>query len=214
MHIPDGFVSGEINTAGYVISAAVGALALARARNDLGDRQIPLLGITAAFVFAAQMLNFPVAGGTSGHFLGSLLTAVMLGPLNAFLVNTVVLTIQCLLFADGGLTALGTNIFNMGLIGGIVAYCIFLAFKSILRRNRRGFLAASAIASWLSVVLASASCAVELALSSTSPLRVVLPAMVGVHSLIGIGEAVITTVVISMVLTSRPDLLASRLEAK
>lgn len=209
MHIPDGFVSGPVNVATYVASAAVCAWAVIRANKNLGERQVPLLGVTAAFIFAAQMFNFPIAGGTSGHFLGALLAAVLLGPLNACLIMALVLLIQCLGFADGGLTALGTNIFNMGIIGGIVCYWLFQALKSVLPKTRGGFLAAVAIAAWFSVVIASAVCALELAVSGTSPLKVALPAMSAVHALIGLGEAIITTVVISIVLASRPDLVAS-----
>ena len=209
MHIPDGLVSGPINAAAFVVSAATCGLAVVRANKTLGERQIPLLGVTAAFIFAAQMLNFPIAGGTSGHFLGALLACVLLGPLNAFLVMALVLAIQCLGFADGGLTALGTNIFNMGIIGGIVSYGLFQILKSVLPKTRGGFLAAVAVAAWFSVVLASAVCALELHFSGTSPLKIALPAMTAVHVLIGLGEAIITTIVISVVLASRPDLVAT-----
>lgn len=209
MHIPDGFVSGPVNVATYAASIAVCGLAVVRANKTIGERQVPLLGVTAAFVFAAQMLNFPIAGGTSGHFLGALLAAVLLGPLNACLIIALVLGIQCLAFADGGLTALGTNIFNMGIIGGIFCYYLFQALKAVLPKTRGGFLAAVAMAAWVSVVLASAVCALELAVSGTSPLAMALPAMTAVHVLIGLGEAIITTAVISVVLASRPDLVAT-----
>lgn len=209
MHIPDGFVSGPINIATYAGSIVVCGLAISRANKTMGERQVPLLGVTAAFIFAAQMLNFPIGGGTSGHFLGALLAAVLLGPLNACLIMALVLAIQCLAFADGGLTALGTNIFNMGIVGGIGCYYLFQSLKAVLPKTRGGFLAAVAIAAWISVVLASAVCALELSISGTSPLSVVLPTMIGLHALIGIGEAIITTVVISTVLASRPDLVAS-----
>ena len=209
MHIPDGLVSGPINIATYVASAAVCGLAVVRANRTIGERQIPLLGVTAAFVFAAQMLNFPIAGGTSGHFLGAVLAAVLLGPLNACLIMALVLAIQCLFFGDGGLTALGTNIFNMGIVGGIVCYWLFRTLKFVLPKTRGYFLAAVAIASWSSVVLGSAVCALELAFSGTSPLKIALPAMVGIHTLIGLGEAVITVVVVSVVLASRPDLVTA-----
>ena len=209
MHIPDGFVSGPINIATYLVSIAVCGLAVVRANKTMGERQVPLLGVTAAFIFAAQMLQFPVAGGTSGHFLGAILAAVLLGPLNACLIMALVLAIQCLGFADGGLTALGTNIFNMGIIGGIVCYWLFRALKFILPKTRVGFLASVAIAAWSSVVLASAVCALELAISGTSPLKIALPAMAGIHALIGLGEAIITVVVLNVVLASRPDLVAT-----
>ena len=210
MHIPDGFVSSQINAATFIAAAGVGAFAVAKAKKTLKDKQIPLLGITAAFVFAAQMLNFPVAGGTSGHFLGALLAVLLLGPLNGFLVMCIVLITQCLLFADGGIVSLGTNIFNMGIVAGLGGYFIYRFFIFILPllfARGRWMMPSVAAASWLSVVAASAVCSLELALSGTSPLSVVLPAMVGVHSLIGIGEAIITVGVVSAVFAARPELI-------
>jgi cobalt/nickel transport system permease protein len=207
MHIPDGFVSNQIAGAAYVISAGAVALALERAKHSLDERQVPLLGVTAAFIFAAQMLNFPVAGGTSGHFLGGVLAAILLGPLPAILVMTLVLLIQCLVFADGGLTALGANVFNMGVVAAGAGYLIFRGLLLLLPKNRSGFLAAAGIASWLSVVLAAAVCALELAWSGVSPLKLVFSAMVIVHALIGIGEALITAAVLGMVLAVRRDLI-------
>jgi cobalt/nickel transport system permease protein len=207
MHIPDGLVSAPINVATAVAAAGVGAAAVARARRTLGEKQVPILGVSAAFVFAAQMLNFPVAAGTSGHFLGALLVALLLGPLNGLLVMAVVLVIQALLFADGGLTALGTNIFNMGIVGGLGGFGLFRLLTLLLPRRKGPFIAAAAVAAWFSVVLAASACAVELALSGTSPLAVALPAMAGVHLLIGIGEGIISAVVISLMVGVRPDLV-------
>jgi len=222
MHIPDGFVSSQINAATFIAAAGVGAFAVVKAKKTLKDKQIPLLGITAAFVFAAQMLNFPVAGGTSGHFLGALLAALLLGPLNGFLVMCIVLITQCLLFADGGIAALGTNIFNMGIVAGLGGYFIYRFFIFILpllfsgghqgedpnrTAKNRWMMPSVSAASWLSVVAASTVCSFELALSGTSPLSIVLPAMVGVHSLIGIGEAIITVGVVSVVFSARPELI-------
>jgi cobalt/nickel transport system permease protein len=207
MHIPDGFVCGEVNAATAAVSLGACGLALVRANRTLGERQVPLLGVTAAFIFAAQMINFPVTGGTSGHYLGAVLAAILLGPLNACLIMAIVLLIQCLGFADGGITALGSNILNMGVVGGGGGYLLFRAVVGILPRTRTSFLAATAMASWFSVVLASACCAVELGLSGTSPLAIALPAMAGVHALIGIGEAIITVMVVSTVLAARPDLI-------
>ena len=140
MHIPDGFLSAPVYVAGFAVSGAVCAVAVARANRRLGEREVPLLGMTAAFIFAAQMLNFPVAGGTSGHFLGATLAAVLLGPLNACLVMAIVLLIQCLGFADGGLTTLGANLFNMGIVGAVGGWLLFRALRAILPRSRRGFL--------------------------------------------------------------------------
>jgi cobalt/nickel transport system permease protein len=184
-------------------------VAAARAGRTLGDRQTPLLGMTAAFLFAAQMLNFPVAGGTSGHFMGAVLAALLLGPLNACLVMAVVLAIQALVFSDGGVTALGSNLFNMGLVGGFGGWLVFAGVRAALPRARGVFLAAAGLGAWVSVVAAASACAVELALSGTSPLAVVLPAMAGIHAVIGLGEALITVTVLSTVLAVRPDLVAA-----
>ncbi len=208
MHIPDGFLSGPVNLAGYAVSASVVGVALARARRTLDERQTPMLGVTAAFVFAAQMLNFPILGGTSGHFLGAALAAILLGPLNACLVMALVLIVQCFGFGDGGLTAVGSNLFNMGVIGVMCAWLVFVALKRLRPDSRAMTLAAAAAASWCSVVAAAAACAAELAISGTAPLIVVMPAMVGVHALTGIGEAVITVAALSLVLETRPDLLS------
>lgn len=207
MHIPDGLISAPINIATAMVATGVGAAAVTRARRTLGEKNVPILGVSAAFVFAAQMLNFPVAAGTSGHFLGALLVALLLGPLNGFLVIAVVLVIQSLLFADGGLTALGTNIFNMGIVGGLGGYGLFRLMTLVLPRRRGVFVASAAVSAWFSVVLAASVCAVELALSGTSPLKLALPAMAGVHVLIGIGEAIISAVVVSLMLGVRPDLV-------
>lgn len=207
MHIPDGFVSNGVNAATFAITTAVCAVAVSRAEKTLGEKQVPLMGITAAFIFAAQMLNFPVVAGTSGHFLGALMAALLVGPLNACLVMAVVLVIQCLLFADGGITSIGTNIFNMGIAGGLGGWAVFKLIKAFGPGTRGWYFIAAAVASWLSIVLSASCCAVELALSGTAPLSVALPAMAGVHAVIGIGEAIITTTVISVVVAVRPDLI-------
>lgn len=209
MHIPDGFLDTKTLISTAVVAGGAVSYGIKKANEKLGEKQVPLLGLTAAFIFAAQMLNFPVAGGTSGHFLGAVLAAILLGPWMACLVMTVVLAIQCLGFADGGLTALGANVFNMGVVGGIVCYYIFLAIRRILPKTKSSYLSAVAIVSWFSLVVSSSFCAVELAVSGTSPLTVALPAMAGVHMLIGIGEAIITVGVVSLVLASRPDLVVT-----
>jgi cobalt/nickel transport system permease protein len=205
MHLPDGFISGPINLACAAIAVGAIALALARIRSTLAEHQVPLLGMTAAFVFAAQMLNFPVAGGTSGHFLGATFALVVLGPWAACLVLSLVLIVQCLLFADGGLTALGTNIVNMGVVG-VVVPALALALGRLLPRSRGASLAVIGVASWLSVLAASAACAFQLGFSG-HPVGPVLTAMLGVHAVIGVGEALITVAVVSSVLAARPELL-------
>ena len=210
MHIPDGFLDAKTWIAASGISAGTVTYALYAVRQKLDEKMIPLLGVVAAFIFAAQMLNFPVAGGTSGHFLGALMACILLGPWMGFLAMVLVLVIQALVFADGGLTALGANVFNMGIIAGLACYYMFYYFKALLAKKmaeKSAIMASSAIFAWISVVLASIYCALELAVSGTVPLHVVLPAMVGVHAIIGIGESIITTSVVSLVLATRPDLV-------
>jgi cobalt/nickel transport system permease protein len=209
MHIPDGFLSNGINASTFVISAGACAYAVKKVNQNFGEREVPLMGVTAAFIFAAQMINFPVAGGTSGHFLGAVFSSVLLGPWASLLIMATVLIVQCLGFADGGLTALGSNVFNMGVVGALGGYAIFYILYALLKRSRKGFFAALAISTWLSIVMGASAAAIELAISGTSPLRVALPAMTGIHAIIGIGEAIITITAISLILKTRPDLVAS-----
>ncbi len=209
MHIPDGFVDVPVAVVTGAVSLAAVAISVKKVTRQLTERTVPLLGVTAAFVFAAQMLNFPVAGGTSGHFLGAMLVAVLLGPYASVVVITAVLAVQGLVMADGGISALGANVFNMAVVGGMGAYLIFAGLKRLLPKNASGYFFSVAIASWFSVTLASAACAIELAVSGTVPLSVALPAMVSVHMIIGIGEALITSAVVAAVLASRPDLVRS-----
>jgi cobalt/nickel transport system permease protein len=207
MHVPDGFVDIPTAVAAGALSLGVVGLSVKKATRRLNERTVPLLGVTAAFVFAAQMLNFPIAGGTSGHFLGAVFVAVLLGPYAAVIVLTAVLAVQALVMADGGITALGVNVLNMAVIGGVLGYLAFIGLKRLLPKTVTGYFFSVAIASWFSVVLASAACAVELALSGTMPLSVALPAMTSVHMVIGIGEALITSTVVAAVLATRPDLV-------
>jgi cobalt/nickel transport system permease protein len=207
MHIPDGFLSNGINVATFVISAGACTYGVKRVNRNFGEREVPLMGVTAAFIFAAQMINFPVAGGTSGHFLGGVFSSVLLGPWASLLIMIIVLAVQCLGFADGGLTAIGSNIFNMGVIGALGGYVIFLLIYTLLQKNPKGFFIALAISSWFSVVMGASAAAIELAISGTSPLKVALPAMAGIHAIIGIGESIITTTAVSLILKTRPDLV-------
>jgi cobalt/nickel transport system permease protein len=208
VHIPDGFLSPEVAAATGVVAGGAVAIGLRRAEATLDERRAPLLGVTAAFVFAAQMLNFPVAGGTSGHVLGAALATVLLGPWLACLVLAVVLVVQAFLFADGGVSALGANVLNMGVLGALGAGLVLAAARRVLPPTRRAFLASTGVAAWLTVVVGAAACSVELAISGTVPLGTVLPAMLGVHVLIGVGEAVVTVAAVSAVLAARPDLVA------
>jgi cobalt/nickel transport system permease protein len=208
MHIPDGFLDARTAIAAAAVSATSLAIALPAVRRQLPPSKVPLLGLTAAFVFAAQMLNFPVGGGTSGHLVGGVLVTALLGPAAATVVMTAVLLTQCLLFADGGITALGANIFNMGVLAPC-AGAVLLAAVQRLSPGPRGRVLGAAFAGWASVVLASISCAGQLALAGTASWSVVLPAMVSVHAVIGVGEGAITALVLAALLRARPDLFAA-----
>ncbi|HWX22446.1 MAG TPA: energy-coupling factor ABC transporter permease [Candidatus Binatia bacterium] len=213
MHLPDGFL--DARTALLATGAAAGGvgIALRQVRNSLEPRQMPMLGLAAAFVFAAQMLNFPVAWGTSGHLVGGVLTAVLLGPSAAVLVMTCVLMVQCLMFADGGLMALGANVFNMGIVNVCSGYFVFRATRSLIRMEEsRATVFAAAFAGWFGTVLASISCAGQLALSKTVPWSLAFPAMANVHMIIGVGEGLATGLVVMAVLRTRPQLVAGARE--
>jgi len=207
MHIPDGFLSTEVALACAVPAAVCVGVGLKRANVELDERRVPLLGVTAAFIFAAQMLNFPVAGGTSGHFLGAALAAILLGPWLACLVMAVVLGVQAFVFADGGITALGANILDMGVIGALLVGGLMAAARRVAGRGRTALLAICAGGAWLAVMAGATTTALALAFSGTVPLGTVLPAMLGVHLLIGVGEAVVTVAAVSAVLATRPDLI-------
>ncbi len=209
MHIPDGFLSHSINAITFVISSGTCAYGVKRVNRTLGEREVPLMGVTAAFIFAAQMINFPVAGGTSGHFLGAVFSSVLLGPWPGLLIMTLVLIVQCFGFADGGLTALGSNIFNMGIIGSLGGYGIFFLIYTLLQKSRKGFFIALSISAWFSIVMGASAVAIELAISGTSPFKIVLPTMIGIHAMIGMGESIITTTAVSLILKTRPDLVKS-----
>ncbi|GIU98697.1 MAG: hypothetical protein KatS3mg014_0313 [Actinomycetota bacterium] len=209
MHIPDGFINAGTSAAAGVASAGGVGFALRRAAANLEDRQAPLAGLVAAFVFAAQMLNFPVAAGTSGHLLGGVLASVLVGPWAGAVCITLVLLVQGLFFADGGLSALGLNVLNMAIVGALGGYAVFAGLRRVLPRRRSGVVAGSAAAAFTSVVLAAVAFSVEYAIGGVSnvPAGAVLAAMAGVHILIGIGEAVITAATVSAVLAVRPDLV-------
>ncbi len=207
MHIPDGFLDLKTSVAADALAVGALALALRDARQTLSPRRVPLLGLAAAFIFAGQMLNFPVAGGTSGHLVGAVLAATLLGPGGAVIALTAVLIVQCFVFADGGVLALGANVFNMGVVGALVGYALSRAARRALGGGLRGAVAAAAFASWVSTVLAAACCAGELAASGTVPWTTAFPAMTGVHMLIGVGEAVITALVLVAVGQAHPELI-------
>jgi cobalt/nickel transport system permease protein len=207
MHIPDGFLSLGVALVCWVLAAIGVGLALKRSGEAMGERQVPLMGVLAAFIFAAQMLNFTVAGGTSGHLIGGALAAILLGPWAGILTMTTVVAIQALLFQDGGLLVMGANILNMGIISTVVAYGVYRGAMALARDRRWGLFVGGFVAAWASVVIAAVATAIQLAFSGASPLTVALPAMAGVHVLIGIGEGLITVGALSFVATTRRDLL-------
>jgi cobalt/nickel transport system permease protein len=207
LHIPDGFLSPAVSIVGWALAVAAIAYALRRTRGQLGEKQIPLMGVLAAFIFAAQAINFPVAGGTSGHLLGGALAAVVMGPWAAALIMTSVIGVQALIFQDGGLLALGFNIVNMGILTAFTGHLVYQGLRKTLGEGRNSLLVAGAVGAWLSVMVGAAATAVELALSGASPLRIALPAMAGVHALIGVGEALITVGALAFIFATRRDLL-------
>lgn len=207
MHIPDGFLNMTTVAATGVASAGGLGVAVKMVANKIGEKQVPLMGMLAAFIFAAQMLNFPVAGGTSGHLIGGALAAILIGPWAGVIIMAAVLIAQSLIFQDGGLLALGANIFNMGVVAVFAAYFVNKAAVSIFDDSRQSRLIGAAAAGWASVMAASFAATIELALSGASPIGIVLPAMMGIHALIGIGEGLITVLVVSAVMASRADIL-------
>lgn len=207
MHIPDGFLNIATVATSYAVSTGSIGYALRQARKKLADKHVPLMGIMAAFIFAAQMLNFPIIGGTSGHLIGAALAAILLGPWAAVLIMTCVLIAQSLIFQDGGLLALGANILNMGIIASLTGYYLYSVTTRLRGTTRQGILFGSFIAAWGSVVLASTACAIELWVSGVVPIQIALPAMAGWHALIGVGEGLITMAVLSLVMATRGDLL-------
>lgn len=209
MHIPDGFLSFAVSILLWGISILVIGYALRRVSADLDEHKVPLMGVLAAAIFAGQMLNFTVVGGTSGHLMGAALATILLGPWAAILVMTTVVGIQALIFQDGGLLALGANIFNMGIIGVAVSYFVYRSLTRLFGSRAWSIPAAGFIAAWTSIELAALAVALQLALSGTSPANIAIPAMGGIHALIGIGEGLITVGALLVVRASRPDLLAA-----
>ncbi|MFH9859791.1 energy-coupling factor ABC transporter permease [Streptomyces sp. NPDC017202] len=209
MHVPDGFINAPTSAVTGVVAAGAIAVSLRGARRELDERTAPLAGLVAAFIFAVQMLNFPVAAGTSGHLLGGALAAILVGPFTGVLCVSVVLLMQGILFADGGLTALGVNITDMAVVTTVVAYAVFRALLKILPRGRRSVTVASFAAALLSVPAAALSFTLMYAVGGTTDVAIgkVATAMVGVHVLIGVGEAAITALTVGAVIAVRPDLV-------
>ncbi len=206
MHIPDGFVSLPVNLVNAGISLSLMGYALKKVSNDENHKEkLPLVSVFAAFVFAAQMLNFPVVSGTSGHLLGGFLASLIVGPWYSFILMSIVLFLQCFGFADGGVIALGSNIFNMAFIGGVFTYWIYIVVEKSFKIKRFNALLIGFF-SWFSVVLSAFFCSLELVLSNTSKPEMVFPAMLSIHALIGIGEALITVSVVGLIYKLMPEI--------
>jgi cobalt/nickel transport system permease protein len=207
MHIPDGFLSVLVSLVFWVISVVMVGVALRKTNQTLGERQVPLMGVLAAAIFAGQMLNFSVTGGTSGHLLGAAIATILMGPWPAVLVMTAVVSVQALLFQDGGILALGANIFNMAVVGVFVSYAVYRLLARLLKGQSWGVFASGFVAAWSSIFIAALSCALQLALSGASPANIAVPAMAAIHALIGVGEGLITTGALVFVSAARQDLL-------
>ncbi len=207
MHIPDGFLSVAVAAALWIATILIVALALRRVSADLGERQVPMMGVLAAAIFAGQMLNFPVAGGTSGHLLGAALATILMGPWAAIIIMTCVIGIQGLIFQDGGLLAMGANIFNMGIVGVVVTHFVYRSVRALAGGKAWGIFVGGFLSAWLSVVIAALITALELAISGTTPANLAVPAMGGIHVVIGIGEGLITVGALGFLYFVRPDLL-------
>ncbi|NDH84553.1 MAG: hypothetical protein EBY65_06710 [Acidimicrobiia bacterium] len=209
MHAPDGFLDPSVAAAMAIVAVIVLGKALRASEVELGDRRVPLAGVCAAFIFGAQMVNFPVASGTTGHLLGGALAAILLGPWVGSLVVAIVVVVQALVFADGGLTALGYNTVNMAVVPAFAGWALFRGFRRLLPRNVGGVVGAGALAAGVSVVLSAMAFSLQWLFGATAPVAfdTVFGAMVGVHVLIGVGEAVITGLVVAAVMASRPDLV-------
>ena len=207
MHIPDGFLSVPVSIILWIVSIIVIGYALKRVTADLGERQVPLMGVMAAAIFAGQMLNFAVAGGTSGHLIGAAIATLLLGPWAAMLVLTCVVSIQALIFQDGGMLVLGANIFNMAFIAVTVSYMVYRSVQTLAKGQSLGILIGGFAAAWLSVEVAALATALELVISGTSPANIAIPAMGGIHALIGIGEGLITVGALAFIYATRRDLL-------
>lgn len=209
MHVPDGFLDAPTSVGTAVVAAGIVALSLRRARSELDDKAAPLAGLVAVFVFAAQLLNFPVGAGTSGHLVGAALAAVLVGPATATLCLTVVLAVQALLFADGGISALGTNILLMGVVAVWAGWGAFRLVLAVLPRRRWSVPLAAGTGALVSVPVAALAFVALYAVGGVAPIPIgaLAVAMGGWHLVIGVGEALITFLAVSSIMAARPDLV-------
>jgi len=204
LHIPENILSLGVSIVCWIITVLVLSVAISRTNKTLGEKQVPLMGVMAAFIFAAQMINFPILGGTSGHLLGGVLAAITLGPWAGMLVMTSVIAVQALLFQDGGLVVMGANILNMGLITAAIGYGLY---RGVISSSRKVKLLMAGVAAWLSVIAGALFTSIEIWLSGNAQLQIIIPAMLGIHALIGVGETLITVAALTFIFQSRPDLL-------
>ena len=204
LHIPDGFLTIVVSLIFWLITIIMVGLAVSKTNRSLGEKQVPIMGVMAAFIFASQMLNFPIAGGTSGHFLGGALAAIVLGPWAGILVMTAVVGIQALLFQDGGLLVMGANIFNMGILTAVIGYGLY---RLVIHQRKGIRLVVAGGGAWIATMAAALITSLQLWLSGTTRLEIVLPTMLGVHALIGLGEALITVAALAYIEQTRPDIL-------
>jgi cobalt/nickel transport system permease protein len=207
LHIPDGYLSFPVNLATWAIAIVLVIVSVIKIRQDNPERVITLMGVMSAFIFACQMVNFPIPNGTSGHLLGGTLAGIILGPWASSVVMAVVISVQAIVFQDGGMEVLGANICNMGLLATLGGYWLYRQIRFAMGRNGwTGMLTGTVVASWLSVVLGAIATALQISWSGTVPLDLVLPAMLGWHIQIGVGEALLTAIAVSIVWRWRPDL--------
>ncbi len=209
MHVPDGLIGPVTAILTWIVAVIIVGYALRRAQAELDDRSIPIVGLTAAFIFAAQMVTVPVAGGTSAHLLGGAMAGIMLGPWVGTLVVSVVYMVQAIAFADGGITALGANVLAMGVLAAVGGYYLFRTLTAVLPRSRWAYLGSVAVTSWVTIVAAAALVSVFIVFGGPLP-PATFPVMIGVHALVGVLEAVISVSVVAAVLATRPDLLANK----
>jgi cobalt/nickel transport system permease protein len=207
LHIPDGFLTPVVSLVGWALAIIVLVIAVRQTRRQLAERQVPVMGVMAAFIFAAQAVNFPVAAGTSGHLLGGALASIALGPWAGALMMTSVIVVQGLVFQDGGLMAMGWNIVNMGILTAFSGRLVYDVVRRMAGPGGAGRLSGAIAGAWVSVEIGAIATAIELAVSGTTPLFLALPAMAGVHALIGLGEALITVGAVALLQTSRPQVL-------
>lgn len=207
LHIPDGFLASNVSLVGWVLAVLLIWVAVRHTETQFGEKQAPLMGVVAAFIFAAQAINFPIAAGTSGHVLGGALAGILMGPWAGILIMTAVIVVQGLLFQDGGLLVMGWNILSMGVFSVLAGYAAYSGILRLFPKWSKAGSIAAFVAAWLSVQASAVATAVALSVSGTFPLYLSLPSLTGIYALIGLGEGVVTAAAVSLLLASRPEVL-------